>query len=191
MNNEQEKVEPFKYDSGFLKTVKVEPSDGNPVYLAWDTTTRSWREVHSYQFFSTEDKDRWMLFTTPQPCPDCASRANGSSVLVPSVELKKMQEEIAQQAERINELESDLSLLKPDPKCDGGCMLSCSMEGKAVSEQLAAAQRVIALCEEGLRQWHVPENRYAALDAIAAQKVASNMDDLTIQFARAWDGPKQ
>lgn len=36
--------------------------------------------------------------------------------------------------ERVAELEADLELLKPHPKCDMGCMLSCNTEGNAIRE---------------------------------------------------------
>ena len=43
---------------------------------------------------------------------------------------------------RLEAAELELNLLKPDPLCDIGCMLSCSMEGVA---RLEAAERDAAL----------------------------------------------
>lgn len=42
--------------------------------------------------------------------------------------------EINSLKERVKELEADLELLKPHPKCDMGCMLVCNMEGNAIRE---------------------------------------------------------
>lgn len=58
--------------------------------------------------------------------------------------------------ERLKAAEHDLNLLKPNPLCDVGCMLSCSMEGKA---RLEAAEKDAKTWEESAQSLATQDNK--------------------------------
>lgn len=57
--------------------------------------------------------------------------SNGEPMLIPANEVHEL-------ITRLEAAERELNLLKPNPLCDVGCMLSCSMEGAA---RLEAAEK--------------------------------------------------
>lgn len=68
--------------------------------------------------------------------------------------------EINSLKERVVELEADLELLKPHPKCDMGCMLSCNTEGNAIRELQADNKRLREELETKLTSLQEMKDKY-------------------------------
>ena len=64
----------------------------------------------------------------------------------------ELQAKITEQAARIKALEAELSLIKPNSDCDSGCMLSCSMEGKANAATIERQRKVVKLSGQALTE---------------------------------------
>lgn len=183
-----EKVEPVSI------AYKSEPV-GEVYRYGKDSAGMQWHGIHWHDH-NVDIPSGTKIFTAPPPRTDCASRADGSAVLVPSAELKKMQAEIArltkeqQQAaesfmaahglhnDECAKMQATIAQQAGQIKFAAAIKDTREVENyalhqevKELTEQLAEAESVIELCGVGLRDWEITESRYAALDAIAAHKV--------------------
>jgi len=134
-------------------------------------------EEYTYDFKTADDtyikKDRvkrWMQFpdsqfTAQHPCPSCTSRANGSTVLVPSAELEKLQDRCADFTDmndeqvtlnismnrEINELQAKVAELEDDKVKDAAFYANVEFTHRetlrGMQRELTRAEAVIEKCK--------------------------------------------
>ena len=121
-----------------------------------------------------------LLYAIAAPCARCKKLeaqvkdwkrgANAEAQEVDAAHAK-----ITEQAARIKALESELSLIKPNSDCDSGCMLSCSMEGKANAATIERQRKVIEDAKAALmesRKWLPFQTTAAAMSAKSLAAIA-------------------
>lgn len=94
---------------------------------------------------------------------------------------KASESEINSLKQRVAELEADLELLKPNPKCDMGCMLACNMKGNAITELQADNLRLREALED-LAEFSNNRERIDKLLSSTPEKSLAEHDNQIIQM---------